>query len=138
MYTDVTVANGTGYLYRIRAIGSGGEISYSNVDLAVPFAYTYPSITSGVSLIHAADVTELRQVINAARAALGWVTLPFTDPVLTNVVVKTIHFTELRSGVDGARGGVGLPPMTYTDPTLTAGSTLIRAAHVTDLRAGLQ
>ena len=137
-YTDSAVSSGTGYLYRIRATVSGNTVAYSNVDLAVPFAYTYPTITAGVTVIHAVDVTELRQALNAARAALGWTTLSFTDPVLTNVVAKAIHFTELRSGVDGVRGGVGLPPMSYTDPTLTPGSTLIRAAHVTELRSGLQ
>jgi hypothetical protein len=137
-YTDSTVANGTGYLYRIRALGSGGEISYSNVDLAVPFAYTYPTITTGVTIIHAADVLEQRQVINAARAALGWPAMSFTDPVLTGVVVKAVHFTEMRTGINGARAGVGLPAVTYTYSTLTPNTTVIHAADVTEMRPGLQ
>jgi len=132
-FPDSTVANGTGYLYQI--YGNNG--SYSNVDLAVPMAYTHPSIAAG-SIIYAADFTELRDALNAARAALGWSAMTFTDPSLSDVAVKRVHLIEIRTGVDGVRAAVALPPLTYTDPSITAGSTLVRAAHVLDLRAGLQ
>jgi hypothetical protein len=137
-YTDSTVASGTGYLYRIRAIGSGGEIAYSNIDLAVPFNYTYASIVSGVTIIHAVDVMELRQAANAARAALGLPGFPFMDPVLSGMTVKSVHIAQVRLVIDGVRSGAGLSGLMYTDPTVTAGVTLIRGAHITEARAGLQ
>ncbi|MGZ5475345.1 MAG: IPT/TIG domain-containing protein, partial [Thermoanaerobaculia bacterium] len=137
-YTDPTVASGTGYLYRIRAIGSGGEIAYSNIDLAVPFTYTYPSIVSGVTIIHAVDVMELRQAANAARGALGWAGFSFMDSILAGMTVKNIHIEQVRFVIDGVRSGAGLSGLTYADPSITTGVTLIRRAHITEARAGLQ
>ncbi len=106
-YGDSGVANGTGYLYQI--YGNNG--SYSNVDLAVPFAYTHPSIVGG-SIIYAANFTEARQALNAGRAALGQAALTFTDSNLSGVMVKGVHLTEIRAGVDGVRAGVGATPLT--------------------------
>ena len=132
-YPDSGVANGTGYLYQV--YGNNG--SCSNVDVAVPFAYTHPSIVGG-SIIYAADFTEARQALNAGRAALGQAALTFTDSNLSGVMVKGVHLTEIRAGVDGVRAGVGATPLTYTDPSITVGVTMIKAAHVTEVRAGLQ
>lgn len=137
-FNDTTVSAGTGYLYVIFAIGSGGTIAYSNVDLAVPFNYTDPTLTAGSSIIKAAHFSELRLAVNAARAAVGYPALTFTDPSLAGVAVKRIHLIELRQGVDGVRAAAGLVPVGYTDPTITAGTSLVRAAHVLDLRGGLQ
>jgi hypothetical protein len=49
-----------------------------------------------------------------------------------------VHVTELRAGLDAARAAVGLPAIGYTDPVITVGITLMKAAHITELRAGTQ
>ncbi len=137
-YLDNGVTNRNGYLYQVTAFGPAGVLAYSNVDLAVPFDYTYPTLSVGSTVIHAIDFAELRLALNDARAALGWPALSFTDGSLSGAVVKRIHLIELRNGVDGVRAGVGLSGVGYTDPTVTANSTTIKAAHVLDLRGGLQ
>ena len=133
-YTDTAISAGTGYLYRIDAIGIGS----SNVDLAVPFVYTDPTIAIGSTPIRAVHFTELRQAANAARTAVGLAPMTFTGTIASGVVVQRIHLTELRSTVDGVRGAVGLAPVSYTDGVVTAGTTIIRRAHILDLRGGLQ
>ena len=133
-YTDTAISAGTGYLYRIDAIGIGS----SNVDLAVPFVYTDPTIAIGSTPIRAVHFTELRQAANAARTAVGLAPMTFTGTIASGVVVQRIHLMELRSTVDGVRGAVGLAPVPYTDGVVTAGTTIIRRAHILDLRGGLQ
>ena len=49
-----------------------------------------------------------------------------------------VHLTEIRSGMDGVRAGIGLIPINYTDSSITTGVTTVKAAHITDLRGGLQ
>ncbi|MGZ8833649.1 MAG: hypothetical protein ACXW19_10705 [Thermoanaerobaculia bacterium] len=46
--------------------------------------------------------------------------------------------TELRTALDAARSSIGLPAIVYTDPMITAGSTVMKAVHLTELRAGTQ
>jgi len=131
-YTDSAVSNGVGYIYQVYA-NSG---TYSNVDLAVPMAYTDPSLAIG-NLIRAAHFSELRTAVNAARVALGWSATTFTDPSLGGLPVKRIHLIELRSAVDAVRAGAGITALSYTDPTITQNSTLVRATHIVELRNGL-
>ncbi len=138
-FTDTGVSNGTGYLYQIEAIvGAATTVGYSNVDLAVPFAYSHTSLTASSSVIYAADFSELRTALNAGRAAVGWSAMSFTDTSLSGVAVKRVHLIEIRTGVDGVRAAIGLTPLSYTDPSITAGVTVVRAAHILDLRAGLE
>lgn len=133
-YTDSAVVNGTGYLYQI--VANTG--AYSNVDLAVPMAYTDPSLTGG-NVIKAAHFTELRTAVNAARAAAGLSALTFTDSTLnSSVMVKRVHLIELRNGLNTVRSTLGLSAISYTDPTVTAGSTAVKAQHILDLRGGVQ
>ena len=130
---DFAVVNGFGYLYEV--VANTG--AYSNIDLAVPMSYTDPSLAAG-TLIKAAHFNELRTAVNAARNVVGLPAVTFTDTLNSGVVVKRIHLIELRSGLDAARSTIGLSPVSYTDPTITAGSTFIKAVHITEVRAGLQ
>lgn len=133
-YVDPSVSAGTGYLYRVVALAGAGALAYSNVDLAVPYSYADPV----VARVKATHVTQLRQALNAARAALGWPAASPVDPTNAGVVVRSAHLAELRSAVNAVRAAIGAPATSYTDPTLTAGVTPIRATHVTQLRSALQ
>ena len=47
------------------------------------------------------------------------------------------HIRELRTRIDALRARVNRSPYAWTDPTLVAGSTVIRAQHILDLRSAL-
>ncbi len=130
-FVDSTVSNGTGYLYQISSNNGG-----FNVDLAVPFAYTYTATTG--TLIHAVDFTELRSAVNAARAAVGLQAYSFTGTISAGVTVQRVHLMELRSNVDIVRAAVGASALSYTDSTVTANVTLIKSAHIVESRNGLK
>jgi hypothetical protein len=72
------------------------------------------------------------------RLAAGIGAASFTDVDPTGLPVKKIHIDQLRTALDPARLALGLPPMTYTDPTINALTTVVQAAHVEELRAGVK
>jgi hypothetical protein len=53
-------------------------------------------------------------------------------------VPQPAHVTELRAALDPARATLALTPVSYTDLTIVAGSTVIKAQHILDLRNGVQ
>ncbi len=55
-----------------------------------------------------------------------------------STTIKRVHVTALRTALDAARSAIGLAAISYTDPTITAGVTVMKAAHLTELRAGTQ
>ena len=133
-FNDTTVTNGTGYLYQIYAI-NGGVVAYSNVNVAVPFSYTDPSL-AGIA-VKAVHFTEPRAAVNAARVALGWPAFNFSDPVLTGLLVQGNHLADIRNRINEIRAAVGTSAMSFTDPTLTPGIYVIKAVHITEVRGGL-
>jgi YD repeat-containing protein len=52
-------------------------------------------------------------------------------------MVKTQHLLGLRSALEDAFIAAGLPVPSYTDATLNAQQTLIKAVHITELRAAV-
>ena len=134
MATDTTAAAGTAYLYKVRAIGTGGPSDFSSVDLATTIIFT-DAILSGV-VVKAVHVNELRAAVNAVRTAAGLSGAPYTDSTITpaSTFVKQAHVTELRSALNAARSALVLSAVSYTD----AVPTTIKAVHMTDLRSGTQ
>jgi hypothetical protein len=138
-FTDTTASASKAYLYKVRSFDGSSESADSNFDLATTVIFTDPTLTTTVTLVKAAHFTELRTAVNAVRALAGLGASSLTDPTLdSTVTVKAVHLTELRGALDPARSALGLAPVSYTDPTITAMSTLIKAAHVGDIRAGVQ
>ena len=115
--------------------GFSNALSHAFELAATTVIFTY-AVQPGAT-IHAADITELRAAANALRAAAGLAPFAFTDSSLTGAPIRAIHTTELRAAIDAARSALVLPPIAYTDPTLAAGM-LPKAAHITELRAGVQ
>ncbi len=138
-FTDTTVIAGHVYLYRVRGISPSSTASApSATDLASTFVFTDPTITVHGTAVKAADVTELRDAVNAVRSAAGLSTMTWTDATLTGVVIKAVHVTELRTALGQARAALGMASVSYTDPTLVATTAVVRAAHLSELRAGMQ
>jgi YVTN family beta-propeller protein len=151
------------HLYGGGNANPGGEpnvtawsVSVGGVPLAIPSAqgvldigvpppapirppFTDLTLTSGVTMIKAVHITELRARIDAASIAMGLGGFPWTDPVLApgSAVIKAIHINELRTALASVYVAAGLIAPSYTDNDLTAG-TVVKAAHVLELRASVE
>jgi hypothetical protein len=126
----VTLSNPAG-----ASIADGSGIGTILDDDALKF--TDPNLAAGY-VIKAIHVMELRQRINAVRAARGLASYAFTDPSLVAgaSVVRAIHITELREALRQAYVAAGRTPPAYTDPILGPGITA-RVEHITELRAAV-
>ncbi len=101
--------------------------------------FTDDPIVPGVTPIRAIHFTELRQRIDALRAAAGLARVSWTDSVLRPGVtpVRLVHVLELRVALAAAYTAAGRAVPRWTDPSPTSGATPIRAAHLTELRAAV-
>jgi hypothetical protein len=133
-FVDTTAAN-TGYVYKVRAVETGGATSaFSAPDYTHTFTLTDPVLSAGMT-IRAAHVTELRTALNAIRTAAGLGATTFTDPSLASVVAKRVHVTELRQSINAMRTALALPQLGFSSLPL---NDLIRASTTEELRAALR
>ena len=134
-FTDNAVLAATTYWYRVRAFDVGNNLlAVSNVDPATTIAFTDVPLQAGLTVIKAEHVVQLRQAVNAVRASAGLSPVTWTDASLPGIAVKAVHLTELRNALDPALVAVGLAALPYTDPSLTPGVSVIRRAHIEDIR----
>lgn len=132
-FTD-TVTAGTGYLYKVRAMVTGGGMTaFSTPDSAYPFAFTDPALAG--TPIRALHVQELRNGVNALRVAAGVAAASFTDASLAGVAAKRLHVTELRERLNEARAAAGMAPITFS--TLPLNSPVF-ASTTQELRTSMQ
>jgi hypothetical protein len=128
------LSSATTYIYRVRSVDAGGNYSdFSNIDIATTIIFTDDPLVANSTLIKALHVTELRQAVNAVRAAADLGAVTWTDSSISGVDVKAVHVSELRTNLDDARNRLGLSTGNYTD-TLTPGTTVIKAVHISELR----
>ncbi len=138
-YGDTAASAGTTYVYRVRAIDASSNVSpLSAPDVATTILFTDDPLVVSTTPVKAVHLDEVRQAVNAVRAAANLGPVSFTDPALTGVTVRALHIQELRTALDPARAALGLPSMSYTDGSLVAGTTAIKAAHVQQLRSGVK
>lgn len=139
-YADTSVTGGLTYIYKVRAIDASARQSpFSTPDAATTIFFTDDPLIAGTTTVKAVHVSELRVAVNAMRATAGLIAMSFTDPVLTGgVAVKAVHIQQLRTALSQARTALGLSAIPFTDPTLTAGTTVLKAAHVQELRIGVK
>ena len=124
-FSDTTVSANSGYIYKVRAVVSGGGMSqFGAPDYAHTHVLSDPSL-EGLP-IRAAHMTELRAAVNSMRAAAGLGATTFTDPALPGVVVKRTHVTELRDSLNAMRTHLGLPSLAF--PALPVNSTVLAQA----------
>lgn len=138
-FTD-TVPAGSAHAYKVRAVDATlGTSPYSTPDVAATFFFTDDPPIASVTRLKTVHLTELRQAVNALRAAGGLTPATFTDPALSSATsIKAVHFQELRIALGQARTAIGLGPPIFTDATLTAGATTARAVHLQELRSGVK
>ena len=138
-YSDTSVIAGASYVYKVRAIDAAAHQSaFSTPDAATTIFFTDDPLIAATTPTKAVHVTELRQAVNAMRATAGLGAASFTDASLAGVAVKATHIQELRTALNQARTTLGISAITFTDPTLTAGTSILRAAHIQELRSGVK
>ncbi len=132
-YTDNTVTSVNAYLYRVRSADAVGNLSApGTIDVATAITFTDNPLTAGTTVVKAVHVTELRQAVNAVRAAANLSAATWTDSSLTNVTIKAVHIQELRTNLDPALSALGLSTSSYTDPSLPG--VAIKKVHVDQVR----
>ena len=83
-YTDSTVTSVNAYLYRVRTADAVGNLSApSGIDVATAITFTDNPLTVGATPVKEVHLTELRQAVNAVRAAANLGAATWTDPTLT-------------------------------------------------------
>jgi hypothetical protein len=132
-FSDTTVTGVNAYLYRVRSADAVGNLSSpGSIDVATAITFTDNPLIAGTTTIKAQHLTELRQAVNAVRAAANLSAATWTDATLTNVPIKAIHIQELRTNLDQALTAFSLPAGSYTDPSLAG--ILIKQVHIDELR----
>ena len=127
-YTDSSVSTSTAYVYRVRAVASGGTSAYGNADLATTVPFTDEPIVAGTTIIRQNHLMELRTAVNAVRATASAGPQSWTE----DPTVRAVHILELRSALTQALNMLTLPLPTYTNP-INVGD-IIRAVDFQELR----
>lgn len=138
-YSDTSVDPGEAYLYRVRAVDSGGSRSApSNMALGATFAFTDVPIVAGVTPVRAQHFTELRQAVDVVRGVAGLPGANWTDADLTPQAtrIRAVHLQELRDRLTEALAALQISTSPFTDPALStgAGGTPVKKLHVDELR----
>jgi hypothetical protein len=131
-YIDSRPAGVSTWIYSVTAVSPDDQKVTSNRDIATTIAYADDTLIPGTE-IRAQHVTQLRQAIDAVRAAAQMSPTSWTDPTLTGVEVKAVHMTEMRSQLAAALSALGIPAIAYT--YTPAAGVEIHATDVNELRA---
>lgn len=134
-YQDNTVTSVNAYLYRVRTADASGNLSTpSGIDVATAITFTDNPLTVNSTPVKAVHMTELRQAVNAVRAAANLSATTWTDPTLTGgtTTLKAVHVQELRTSLDAALTTLGITPSAYTDSSLAG--TAIKKVHLEEVR----
>ena len=139
-FGDATVTPNAAYAYAVRALDAAAHASPASApDVATAKLFTDDPVALGVTSIKAAHLTELCQAVTALSATAGIGAPSFTDPILTGgVAIQAVHLQQLRAALTAARTALGVTTITYTDDPATAGVTIVKGAHVTQLRNGVK
>ncbi len=132
-FSDTSVISGSAYLYRVVAVGSSSNVSPpSNIDLATAITFLDDPLQAGTTPIKAQHITEMRQAVDAVRAAANQGGAGWTDSSLSGATIKAIHIQELRTNLDQALSALGLNVGLYTDATLSG--MPIKKVHLDEIR----
>ncbi|HXH93147.1 MAG TPA: FG-GAP-like repeat-containing protein [Thermoanaerobaculia bacterium] len=132
-YSDTMPIN-TCWLMAITAQTPSGTTPMSAPDLVTSAQFS--NVVAPGTAIKALDLTETRTAVNLVRAFANLPAVAFTNTVAPGERIAALDVMQLRSGLSEARAAIGLP-LGFSDPQLAPGTSIIRAAHVLELRAGV-
>jgi hypothetical protein len=137
-FNDAGLTVNTTYIYKVRAASGAAVSPFSAIDPATTTVFADDPLGAG-TLVKTTHIAQLRTAVNALRIAGSLGAQVFTDdPLNAGTAIKAVHLTQLRTALDQARTALGLSPLPYTDSTITAGSTIVKTAHIADLRNGVK
>jgi hypothetical protein len=101
-------------------------------------------VPPGRTTISATHFTELKEAVDAVRAAAGLAPFTWSDPQhrapASNVPILRTHMGDLRDGLNQALTALGLTTPTYSDigtgMNVPPVGTPIRKTHIDELRQG--
>jgi hypothetical protein len=129
---------GKTWLFAVTATDANGNVSpMSAPDLATAIHFTDPTLVPLVTPVKSKHLQELRTAVASVRTFAGMSAASYTNPVLLALPIRATDIQELRNDLAAARTAIGLPAIAWTDATLTPSTTKVRAAHVTQLRDGV-
>ena len=140
-FDDAGLTSNTVYIYRVRAVTGAGTSAvyssgYSNYDVATTKVFT--TITARQTVIRAAVFMEVRDMINAMRAAAGLPPGTFSSTPQAHGLIRRVHLTEMRTALDEARTSLGMSQVPYAETTITPKVTTVKTSQITELRGGVQ
>jgi hypothetical protein len=127
------------YLYRVRSVSGSQQSAQSTFDFATTqsFPEQIQNQDPGRTPIRATHFLELREAVNAVRAAVGLGPFSWSDPQgrapASQVPILKSHMQDLRNGLDQALSILGFTSQAYTDQGLPNG-TAVRKVHIDELR----
>ena len=138
-FIDTSAVTGSRYYYVVTAVNATGD-SGDSVEVTAalnPLAYAAP--IAGVTLITAAQLSELRATVNQLRSRYSLTPAVWSDPSLAaaSTAIKLVHLTELRSALNDVYVAALRTPPVYTRPALTAGNSTLNAVDIAELRAAI-
>jgi YD repeat-containing protein len=135
-FNDTSVSTDQAYLYRIRAVTSGGLPSTpSNMALGTATTFEFSGAALTGKLGKKQHIYDLRTAINAVRTVAGLSAATWTRSDLTGLLIVANDVQELRTRLGEALTMLDIPVGAYTDPTLTANVSVIKATHIDQLQA---
>lgn len=102
-----------------------------------PPSFTDDPLVSGGTAVKAVHILELRSRVAALRLRYGLAPVTWTDSTLAGVETKGAHVLELRLALQAVYQSAARTPPLFTDLALIAAQTIIRAVHITELRAAI-
>lgn len=134
-WEDTTAVAGNAYLYRVQARDT--QLAYSELsapDVASLRVFTDDPV-SGSTAIRGVHISELRQAVDAVRAAVG---LPaaWSSYAPATGAIDDAHFKELRDRLNEARAKFALATVAFTD--VVAGTWPIKGSSIRELRDGVK
>lgn len=134
-FSDGTVTTDHAYLYRVRAVTSGGAVSTpSNMALGTATSFEFSSLQG--QPIKAQHFYDVRTAINAVRAVANLSAATWSRQSLAGLFVQANDVQEMRNKLDEALTALSVPVTAYQDPTLSTGTngTIIQAIHIEQLQ----
>lgn len=118
------------------ADANGVQSPMSSPDVAMPVTWTDPAAGSGTR-IKAAHLLELRNAASRLRTLAGLGAFSWSNAIAARGPIRAADITELRTAITQARTILDLSALQFTDSTIRPGITRAKAAHVEELRAGV-